>query len=249
MIRYIHGSADSIDLDTVYVFEEMPSFQQCQQFCRSEDIENRNIIVIRDGIVADCFKGLADEVNNAIYTTYPLHVQKYPLLIERMVPRDVFLKDIVASRKLLSALTRTNFRTDVKAALRGSWQSRLSLLCRLDLSEVRFAQTGEGLSREHGKMFAFQLGQAVALHRGKELYTKADVAAVFPDLRPYLYREDAPLGKLQAVLADYCGILQAEPTVDLPDGCVRIASSGRIYDIHRELQLPCEQPSRDRILR
>lgn len=26
MIRYVHGSADSTDLDVVYVFEEMPSF-------------------------------------------------------------------------------------------------------------------------------------------------------------------------------------------------------------------------------
>lgn len=71
MIRYIHGSADSIDLDTVYVFEEMPSFLQCQHFCQSHTSENKNIIVIGDGIVVDSFKGLPDEVNNALYTTYP----------------------------------------------------------------------------------------------------------------------------------------------------------------------------------
>ena len=51
MIRYIHGSADSTDLDVVYVFEEIPSFEECQLFCRSDPKENRNIIVVRDGIV------------------------------------------------------------------------------------------------------------------------------------------------------------------------------------------------------
>ena len=118
MIRYIHGSADSIDLDTVYVFEEMPSFLQCQLFCQSSTSENKNIIVICDGIVVDCFKGLPDEVNNALYTTYPLHIQEYPLLVNRMVSRDIFLKDITVTRKLLSSLTRTNLRPAIKEALR-----------------------------------------------------------------------------------------------------------------------------------
>ena len=73
MIRYIHGSADSTDRDVVYVFEQMPPFQECQLFCNGDPEENRNIIVVEDGIVTRCFKGNPDEVNNAVRTTYPLH--------------------------------------------------------------------------------------------------------------------------------------------------------------------------------
>ena len=61
MVRYIHGSADSTDLDVVYVFEEIPPFEECQLFCRSDPKENRNIIVVRDGIVTYSFKGNEDE--------------------------------------------------------------------------------------------------------------------------------------------------------------------------------------------
>lgn len=237
MIRYIHGSADSIDLDTVYVFEEMPPFLQCQHFCQSNTSENKNIIVIGDGIVADCFKGLPDEVNNALYTTYPLHIQEYPLLVNRMVSREIFLKDITVTRKLLSSLTRTNLRPAIKEALRGNWQCRLSALRSLALSEVRFTQSDDSFPLELRKMFAFQLGQAIGLHQGKELYTKADISAAFPNLHPYLYREDVPIENLQSALSDYCEILDAEKTIDSLDGLTSVMSSGNMYNIHRELRI------------
>lgn len=237
MIRYIHGSADSIDLDTVYVFEEMPSFLQCQHFCQSHTSENKNIIVIGDGIVVDSFKGLPDEVNNALYTTYPLHAQEYPLLVNRMVSRDVFLKDITVTRKLLSSLTRTNLRPVIKDALRGNWQCRLSVLRSLALSEIRFAQSDDIFPLELRKMFAFQLGQAIGLHQGKEMYTKADISAVFPNLHPYLYREDVPIENLQSALSDYCEILDAEKTIDSLDDLTIVLSCGNMYNIHRELRI------------
>ena len=240
MIRYIHGSADSTDLDTVYVFEEMPSFPQCQLFCQSSTSENKNIIVICDGIVVDCFKGLPDEVNNALYTTYPLHEKEYPLLVNRTVPRDVFRKDITVTRKLLSSLTRTNLRSVIKKALRENWQYRLSALRSLELSEIRFVQSDDCFPLELRKLFAFQLGQAIGLHQGKELYTKADISAAFPNLHPYLYREDVPISNLQTALSDYCEILEAEKTIDSPDGLTRVISSGNIYNIHRELRIKPE---------
>jgi hypothetical protein len=32
-IYYIHGSADSVDKDIFYVFDEMPLFQDAKRFC------------------------------------------------------------------------------------------------------------------------------------------------------------------------------------------------------------------------
>ena len=92
MIRYIHGSADSTDLDVMYVFEALPSQGECHRFCCGDPRENRNIIAVKDGVVEQCFKGIPDEVNNALLATYPLHPQEYPLVITRRLPRDVFRK-------------------------------------------------------------------------------------------------------------------------------------------------------------
>lgn len=72
--KYIHGSEDSTDIDVHYVFDEMPSYQECKKFCDSDKSENRNIITIKNGIVTGCYKGTVDEINNALIETYPLHM-------------------------------------------------------------------------------------------------------------------------------------------------------------------------------
>ena len=45
LIRYVHGSEDSLDVDVYYVFDEMPDFNACKQFCCADKNENRNIII------------------------------------------------------------------------------------------------------------------------------------------------------------------------------------------------------------
>jgi len=93
MIKYIHGSEDSIDLDVHYVFDKLPEFKYCQEFCSSKQ-ENRNIIIVENGVVTQCFKGTTDEVNNGLYHTYNLHKQEYPLLINQTLKRDILMKDL-----------------------------------------------------------------------------------------------------------------------------------------------------------
>ena len=44
-VTYIHGSEDSTDVDIFYVFDELPSKQECKRFCSADPAENRNIIV------------------------------------------------------------------------------------------------------------------------------------------------------------------------------------------------------------
>ena len=101
-IKYIHGSADSLDKDIHYVFDELPPLNDCKVFCSTDPNENRNIIVIKDGEVVQCYKGTIDEVNNAIFRTYSLHEQSSPLLITHNIKRDAKLKAIRAVRIILS---------------------------------------------------------------------------------------------------------------------------------------------------
>ena len=236
MVRYIHGSADSTDLDVVYVFEEIPPFEECQLFCRSDPKENRNIIVVRDGIVTYSFKGNEDEVNNALLATYFLHEQAYPLLINRPVPRDVFLKDISITRKIISPLTDTPIRQRIKSALRANWTERLAVMKELELSQIDFDHVGKWKKEDLLKSIAFQLGQGIGLHRGVEVYTKADIASYIPQLHPYLYRHEEDTKGLQSVFEAYLQILSQTEIQMLSDNCVQLPS-GAVYDIHKEKRM------------
>jgi len=190
MIFYKHGSHDSSDNDLYYIFDEMPSFNKCVNFCKEELVlENRNIITIENGIVSQCFKGTIDEVNNGLYHTYHLHHQEYPLLVTRLVERDILIKYIRVLRCLLSHCSRTQYRIIVKTALTShDWKLKIDTLDSIEISQI--VDFGKNGSREDVlKVFAFQLGQILGLEYDSELYTKDDVANEFPTLRPFLYRE------------------------------------------------------------
>lgn len=46
MIRYIHGSSNSADIDTIYVFDHIPDFSEAKSFCDGKKTENANIICV-----------------------------------------------------------------------------------------------------------------------------------------------------------------------------------------------------------
>jgi len=200
MIKYIHGSEDSIDTDVYCVFDRMPSYQECQKFCSENPDENRNVIVINDGVVTDCFKGTPDEINNGLYRTYHLHAQSHPLTIYREVKRDLLLKCIRVLRCFLSHCSRTEYRTLVKAALVSSdWHLKIEALEEIDLTKIQ--DYGKNRNKEDiYKTFAFQLGQVIELFSLIEVYTKSEVAKVFPEFEPFLYRKT---GGYLSIIQDY----------------------------------------------
>ena len=188
--RYIHGSGDSIDIDVHYVVDEQPSFQEAKAFCDADLSENRNIITIKDGIVTDCYKGTADEINNGLLATYGLHPQEYPLLVTHRVERNKPLKYIRAIRIILSHLSRSQYRPEVKLALRSGWNERLDILDKIDLTKIDFSTLNKHLKDvDILKVITFQLGQCMLLRNGIDVYTKAKIAEHYEPLRHFLYRE------------------------------------------------------------
>ena len=189
MIKYIHGSGDSTDLDVIYVVDQLPSLQECKRFCSDKE-ENRNICVIKNGIVTECYKGTPDEVNNAVYLTYGLHKQEFPLLITKLVPRDVTAKCMRAVRIILSHLSRSQYRQQVKHALISDWNTRLDTLDHINLETIDFSTLNHNMTREDIlKTIAFQIGQTTQLCVHQELYTKAEVSEFFGTLEQFLYRD------------------------------------------------------------
>lgn len=239
LCRYIHGSEDSVDLDVVYVFNELPERQQCTEFCLADKNENRNIITIVDGIVTGCYIGTCDEINNALIDTYKLHTQNCPLLINRRVERDVLFKLIRVIRGILSLLSRTEYRKEVKSALRGNLTKRLSCLENIKLSSVDFNDIGKHRCKADVlKIIAFQLGQANALVSGIECYTKASISNVFPEMRPFLYRIDTTnIEQLDLHLHKLLITLRGYKIEEIGDGVTVFSDLHRKIDIKNEREI------------
>ena len=188
--KYIHGSEDSTDVDVVYVVDELPDKIECKRFCSADSNENRNLIVIRDGIVSEVYKGTVDEVNNALLSTYFLHEQSSPLLVKHHVERIPSLKYVRGVRIILSHLSRSQYRMRVKNALHGSWSERLQTLLDIDIALIDFTTLNKNMSREDIlKTIAFQIAQMDGLMHNMEIYTKRDAAEAFPILKQFLYRD------------------------------------------------------------
>lgn len=209
MIKYIHGSEDSLDIDVYYVFDKLPEFQECRNFCSADPTENRNIIVINNGIVTDCFIGTCDEINNGLIDTYNLHQQQYPLIVNQRVERDEIMKYVRATRGILSILSKTHYRTQIKEALNNNWTKRLNTLKDIDLTNINFNNLGKRMDKNDIlKVIAFQIGQSLGLLEGKEFYTKSSVSNYYKDLTPFLYRQQGDINNLNSfknVLVDYLG--------------------------------------------
>ena len=203
-IKYTHGSEDSTDIDVMYVFDSLPTKQECKEFCSADPTENRNICVINDGEVVACYKGTPDEINNALLDTYYLHREnlKYPLLVTHKVDRDLTVKCIRCIRIILSHLSHSQYREKIKHALVSDLKTRIDTLREIDFSSIDFNSINKKMSREDIlKTIAFQVGQTQALLFENECYTKSTVAEQFPPLEQFLYRhEDSDVNVLETYL-------------------------------------------------
>lgn len=186
-----HGSEDSLDID-IYVVIPEPIFnlQECKTLCESYVGYNANLITIENGNVSWCYKGTIDECNNSILATYYLHKENTePCPITSVVERNLNIKIDRTIRGLLSYLSRTQYRTEVKAALKNdSIILKLNVLDKIILRDIKdFGKKGE--NKDVYKFFAFQLAQTNALLlSGAELFTKSDASLYYPQLAEYLKR-------------------------------------------------------------
>jgi len=208
MDKIIFGSHDSLDIDVVYVFDTLPSLQECKKFCENKDEENKNIVCIKNGVVVSSYKGTIDEMNNVILDTFHLHKQNMELNpITKRLERDILMKNIRTLRGVFSQLSRTLYREKIKQALKSNdWKLKLEVLDSIDLNKIDDFEKASKI--ETYKFLAFQFGQTFALFEGKEFYTKKDLANEYVTLRPYLYREEKDIQDLQKFMKLYINTLK-----------------------------------------
>lgn len=218
-VYQIFGSENSLDLDLVFFIEEMPETiaeklsltkelsQSIILFFPEKEI-NANLAVQRNGHLVGVYKGTTDELNNALFYTYQNHHQKFGNQITKLLVRDVDLKFLRSARMILSFLSKTEYRSMIKSSLKGDLDEKIQALEKIDLEQLSsFGKNTNLLDIQ--KSIAFQLGQAISLHEGKELYTKNEIANAFPDLKKYLSREEnTDFENLQKWLFSFITILK-----------------------------------------
>ncbi|CAF1038760.1 unnamed protein product [Didymodactylos carnosus] len=221
---HVFGSENSLDTDVVILLEDYQKpvkFIDCQKLCSKlkyelEDLNyfdrepNVNLAVVSDeGTVKWVLKGISDETNNAVYQTYHFHKQYYPLMIKQNVQRNVESKILRAVRAILSQLSKSEKRHNIKNALKiNQLCVRLEILRTLVFETLNFKTNNEKILTDTVKLIAFQLGQTMALIQHKELYTKNDVIRFDCRLRPYLMREKCGLELLTVVKNEFIDMIE-----------------------------------------
>ena len=208
----IFGSQDSQDYDVMVFVKTIPDIELAKDLCYKNDKElymlfvnmgweikkvNSNLAVLDDGVIIKSFKGTPDEVNNSMYYTYDFHQQLHPNQITKLVERDIDLKIMRTARVILSFLSKTSYRTDVKIALHGNFIQKISTLSNIDISKITDIGTKNVEWKDYLKVISFQLGQTISLMKNVELYTKSDIGEHYPDLIPMLKRDGENLQILE----------------------------------------------------
>ena len=197
----VFGSSDSEDYDVIVFIPFIPSVSVCKRTCMEHDESlstsndfkdkkvNTNLAVMGNGKIIDCYKGTPDEVNNSVFFTYNFHNQTFPLVISELAERDVSLKIARSARIILSFLSRTKYRSDVKRALRSkNFSDKLDAILAIDIASVEDLGNNNFTITDFYKTLAFQIGQTISLIDGDELYTKSSVSEKYDDLTPFLNR-------------------------------------------------------------
>jgi len=197
-----YGSEDSTDIDVIICIplDVMPETQEeRKQLVKHLTSEynvtwNTTLAVIENGVMIDTIytKAWIDSLNNALYITFENHKQFWENPILKLLKRNKTLAIYKAIRTVLTMLTRTHLRTEIKPVLKGihPFEYKLEVLSRVNFSEFSEFNQPNGSDVDIWKIIAFYIGQNMTLIESNiEIYTKQDLVKYFPELKPFVLRE------------------------------------------------------------
>lgn len=211
MKYYVFGSKSSQDLDILVLVDQLGTIAENKEkvvqlqkdlFHILPKPVNVNLGILQEGTLVKVFKGTLDEVNNSVIDTYGLHDQKHPLEVTVRQKRDITEKVLRSVRICLSNLSRTQYRVEVKQGLRGDVLNRVNVLQNINLTTVTHHDKYSIFDLY--KTLSFQMGQALSLMEGVEVYTKEDISEKYSLLEPYLMRKQTSLQNLEDFKNMFC---------------------------------------------
>ncbi|WP_442266574.1 hypothetical protein ACSIGC_02445 [Tenacibaculum sp. ZS6-P6] len=199
---YQYGSTSSTDLDVIIEItkEEMPLTQEERKIKLKQlmlDFElnwNAIFVVIEDGVLVDTIytKSWIDSLNNAFYHTYKNHKQFFDLPIKRLLKRNKTLAIYKAVRTVLTMLTRTDLRVNIKPILKGihSFSNKIDVLKILDFTSFNSFNQKNTANEDVWKILAFYIAQNILLlSKNKEVYSKEEILSYYPQFSNFINRK------------------------------------------------------------
>ncbi len=195
---YFYGSQNSLDVDVIFEVDEFDeNIENVYSFCREIKKEypfNINLAVFKNGNIVDVIKrkSLIDGLNNSLYFTYENHKQVFDKPILTLLPRNKELNHYKCLRTILSMLTRTNLRSQIKAVL-NAWQpfqGKINILDSIDFTTITSFNQKYEKDIDIWKGIAFYLGQAISLEQNIEIYEKNKLIELHPTLSNFVLRKE-----------------------------------------------------------
>jgi len=199
---YQYGSKSSTDVDVIIVLpkNEMPRTQEerkqkMKQLMLTFNLDwNAIFVVIKNGVLTDTIytKSWIDSLNNAFLKTYEFHTQLFEIPVKRKLKRNKILAIYKAVRTVLTMLTRTHLRSEIKPILKGihPFDKKIKILQQIDFSEfIKFNQKNTS-DEDIWKVIAFYIAQNRLLIRADvEVYSKEVVIEYYPELYNFIFRK------------------------------------------------------------
>lgn len=213
---YRYGSNTSTDIDLFIAIDRIPennredrqNIEELREMVKyvildsmkvnDKRIDYSFIHVSDDGVIDWCEYDDLEECNNALYYTFDHHVYNNAVVrvnpVKRKLTQNVSFKIVKVVRQLLTLLSRTEYRDDVKYLLKnGTFKQRLEFVIRM-VSEQKFSKIqtfNKNLDDvEILKDIAFSFIQLYSLIEDVDVFCKKDACLRFPDLAPFILRED-----------------------------------------------------------
>lgn len=172
------------DINKVKLNEEL--IQLGYDISRGVDI---NVLYCENGMVMGCTKG-STEIQNILYLTYEIHIQKYPLFVSGLIDVNIEEKVSIISRTILDnfklLISKEEYmeeRLNKVAAYAGKWNRVQYVLSILDKIPV----TVTNITREFFKSLTMKIVQLILLERHIYEYRKYELARKFDTIFPGHY--------------------------------------------------------------
>ena len=162
-----------------------------------------NLVIIENGKVVWVRYGTTWETNNAIFYTYHLHDQKYPIFISNAVlPTEIEKNAKIhrAVRNILSIYMRSLYRNEVTKVLHPTYNlnQRINMINKIEMNQNIWAENRKDefkIGRQL-KRACYQTLQAITALETPGLYTKMELLEFRPIMQVFLKR-------IQPTMSDY----------------------------------------------
>lgn len=177
--------------------------------------EDRNVFAVNEeNNVCDVYRGLVDEVQNQLLHTTPLHKQQFNLPFSKPIPRIVPAKCLSSVRHILVVLRKYQAYRDqiVKTLQKNDFLAMFSVFSEMKFSNfaTQTSTTTLEIEKDDLKVVVFHLTQTLALINGKQLFTKKELCAQFPECEPFIYRKEIDSKSAIKILQNLCDKLVSE---------------------------------------